>query len=79
MRVALSCASLVLATLFLVSFGTRAMLRVMAGLVVCLLYWGLLHVGQWLAVYEPTIPAFAGAWLPNLVFAALTVGFASPR
>ncbi|HEY3043884.1 MAG TPA: LptF/LptG family permease [Vicinamibacterales bacterium] len=83
MRWALSCATLVL-TLFALSV-TR---RIVAGWTValaafgaCFSYYCLLWVGR-AAALQDTLPAFAGAWLPNLAFVVVSLALlraASPK
>lgn len=86
LRFALSAASVVLAG-FLLATGVRGVAtRGLVALTACFAYWALIFIGEGLSVYSPiapvfegTIPVFAGAWLPNIVFAASTILIASSR
>ena len=74
MRWALSCATLVLA-LFAVSVTRRIVARwivALAAFGACFSYYCLLWIGR-AAALQDTVPAFIGAWLPNVVFAVLSV------
>ena len=55
------------------------MLRGIGALVSCLVYWALIFTGEFLSVYRTVVPAFAGAWLPNLVMIASATFIASSR
>jgi hypothetical protein len=86
LRFALSTASMVLAAFLFATGGSGAALRGLLAFAACFVYWVLIFVGEGLAVYSPiapvfagTIPVFAGAWLPNIVFAASTILIASSR
>jgi lipopolysaccharide export LptBFGC system permease protein LptF len=80
LRFALPVASIVLAG-FLFAIAVRgAAMRALIALIACFAYWALIYVGEGLSVHSPiapafagTIPAFAGAWLPNVVFAASAI------
>ena len=76
-RLALSFASLVLASLFLVTFSNGSILRGIFAFLVCFEYWILLYTGEFLGVHEQAIPASLAAWLPNLVFASAAMLVAS--
>jgi lipopolysaccharide export LptBFGC system permease protein LptF len=87
LRFALSLASLVLAGLLVgVSFNRRTA-RTLLALLACVAYWSLMQVGEELAVYSSSGPAYrnagmipiVGAWLPNIVLAATAVLIASSR
>jgi len=78
-RLALSSASLVLASLFLVSFSNGSILRGVFAFLVCFEYWALLYTGEFLGVHERAIPAFVAAWLPNIVFTSAAMLIASSR
>ena len=77
LRFALSGASVVLAGFLLATAGTSAAARGLISLGACLVYWGLIYTGEWLAVYHAIVPAIAGAWLPNLVLTAVAIFIAS--
>ena len=86
LRVALSAASVVLAGLLIATAIRSAAARALIALLACFAYWALIFIGEGLAVYSPfaptlagTIPPFAGAWLPNLVFVATAIFIASSR
>jgi hypothetical protein len=74
MRWALSCATLVLAI-----FALSVTRRIVAGWTValaafgaCFSYYCLMWVGR-AAALQQTLPAFAGAWLPNLAFVVVSI------
>ena len=76
-RFALAVASIVLAGLLFATAMSSVTARVLVALLACFSYWGLLYVGEGLAVYSPvaatfagTLPAVVGAWLPNIVLGA---------
>jgi hypothetical protein len=74
MRWALSCATLVLA-LFALSVTRRIVAgwtTVLAAFGACFSYYVFMWAGRAAALQE-TLPAFVGAWLPNLVFAVVSV------
>src|SRR5206468_4555902 len=74
MRWALSCATLVLA-LFGVSVTRRIVARwtvALAAFAACFSYYWLLWIGR-AAALQATLPAFVGAWLPNLAFAVVSL------
>jgi Lipopolysaccharide export system permease LptF/LptG len=74
MRWALSCATLVLA-LFALSVTRRIVARwtvALAAFGACFSYYWLLWIGR-AAALQDTLPAFVGAWLPNAVFAVVSV------
>jgi lipopolysaccharide export LptBFGC system permease protein LptF len=74
MRWALSCATLVLA-LFALSVTRHLVARwtvALAAFGICLGYYALLWAGRGAAVQD-ALPAFAGAWLPNVVLAIVSV------
>lgn len=75
-RFALAAASIVLTGLLFATAMRKAMARALVALLACFSYWALLYVGQGLA---GTIPAVAGAWLPNVVLAAVALFIASSR
>jgi Lipopolysaccharide export system permease LptF/LptG len=83
MRWALSCATLVLA-LFALSVTRRLVARwtvALAAFGACFSYYWLLWIGRAAALQE-TLPAFVGAWLPNLAFVVVSVALlraASPK
>ena len=83
LRFALSAASLVLAGFLLAIAGRSVATRALISLVACFAYWGLILVGEGVAIYSPVAPAFAeipvaaGAWLPNIVFATTALFMAS--
>ena len=73
MRWALSCATLVLA-LFALAMTRRIEARwavALAAVSACFSYYVLMWIGRAAALHE-TLPAFAGAWLPNMVFALVS-------
>jgi lipopolysaccharide export LptBFGC system permease protein LptF len=82
-RWALSCATLVLA-LFALSVTQRLVARwaiTLAAFGACFSYYLLLWLGR-AAALQDTLPAFVGAWLPNLAFAVVSIALlrvASPR
>ena len=77
LRFALAAASLVLAGFVVVIRSRRMVLRGIGALVLCLVYWALIFTGESLSVYRTVVPAFAGAWLPNLVMSGLAMFIAS--
>jgi hypothetical protein len=83
MRWALSCATLVLA-LFAVSVTRRIVARwtvALAAFGAYFSYYWLLWIGR-AAALQDTLPAFVGAWLPNLAFVVVSVALlrvASPK
>jgi hypothetical protein len=86
LRVALSAASVVLAGFLFATAFRGVATRGLTALIACFAYWALIYVGEGLAVYSPiapvlagTIPVFAGAWLPNIVFAVSTMLIVSWR
>ena len=86
LRFALSTASIVLAAFLFAAAGSGVALRALLAFAACFAYWVLIFVGEGLAVYSPvapgfagTIPVFAGAWLPNVVFAVSTILIVSSR
>lgn len=86
LRFALSAASVVLAG-FVFATAVRAVaMRALIALIACFAYWALIYIGEGLAVYWPiapafagTIPAFVGAWLPNVALIATAIVIASSR
>ena len=78
-RLALSSASLVLASLFLVAFSNGSILRGVFAFLVCFEYWILLYTGEFLGVHGHAIPASVAAWLPNIVFVSAAMLIASSR
>ena len=86
LRFALSMASLVLVGFLLATAVRSVATRALISLGACIAYWVLIFVGEGAAVYSPiapvlagTIPVAAGAWLPNIVFAAAALIIASSR
>jgi lipopolysaccharide export LptBFGC system permease protein LptF len=86
LRFALSAASVVLAGFLFATAVRGAATRGLIALIACLVYWALIFIGEGFAVYSPvapafagTIPAFLGAWLPNIVFAVSTILIVSSR
>lgn len=86
LRFALSAASFVLAGFLLATAVRRVAMRALISLAACFAYWALIFVGEGAAVYSPAAPGFAGsirvaagAWLPNIVFAAAALFIASSR
>ncbi len=79
LRFALSVASIMLAGFLLATSVRRRVMRVFTALLACFAYWALIFVGEELAVFSPVAPAYAGttpavmlgAWLPNIVLAAV--------
>lgn len=76
-RFSLAAAAVAVSGFLLTVSVTGTLARVMVTLVVCLIYWGLLYTGEWLAVTRALVPAFAGAWLPNVVLIASAIITAS--
>jgi hypothetical protein len=75
-RFALATASIVLAGFLFATATRNAASRALVALFACFSYWALLYVGQGLA---GTIPAAAGAWLPNIVLGAAALLIAASR
>jgi hypothetical protein len=74
MRMAFSCATFVLALLAL-SLSRKIVTRRMASLAffgLCVSYYGMMWGGR-AAALDDTLPAFFGAWLPNVVIGLLAI------
>lgn len=79
LRFSLAAATLALAIFLLAAPVNHRALRTLIAFAACLAYWALIYTGEALSVYRPAIPAFVGAWLPNIVFAASAILIVSSR
>lgn len=79
LRFALGAATIVLAGFLFTIAGWGMTSRGLLAFAACLAYWGLIYIGESLSVYRTVLPAYAGAWLPNIVLGAASMLIASSR